>query len=333
MLRTDLRKYIVPTIPTGVFLLLVTVLVWFSDIYISHSNIISGSIESISAEANTLFLVQPLISKAISLLLTVLNAFLISQLNDRFAILRTRSFMPVLTFAILMAVWHETHYQAMTNVSLTLFLLSMFSLFRVFRNRNAAEPVFLTSFLIATSSLIYEVMILYIPLIWIGLSYLYSFSFRNFLASIIGVLTPWIIFVSIKLVQHGDFVWLYNLQNSFYITSSVLDHPLNKLIYIGAMVILCLISLFNISANIHQDSMQSRALISFNSWILVASAAFTLIFSNMFVVFLPVLALSLSIMISQPLTINKSRIHGIIFAGFVLINILFVVSNIILLPG
>lgn len=241
--------------------------------------------------------------------------------------------MPVLIFAILMAVWHETHYQAMTNVSLTLFLLSLFSLFRVFRNRNAAEPVFLASLLIATSSLIYEVMILYIPLIWVGLSYLYSFSFRNFLASVIGVMVPWIIFIFAKFAQHGDFVWLYNLQNSFYITTSVIDHPINELIYIGAMTILSIIAMFNISANIHQDSMQSRALISFNSWILVASAVFAVIFSNMFVVFLPVLALSISIMISQPLTINKSRIHGIIFVCFILINLLFVVSNIIRIPG
>ena len=316
----------------GVFLLLLTTIIWFSDFFIKEQITISGSVESISAELNNLFKNTPFYNKFLSFILAGVNAFLIGQLNNRFTILRNRSFLPILLYAIAIACWPDTHSQVMTHITLSLFILSLFSLFRIYRNRNASEPVFLSSLLIATASLIYEPMILYIPLIWVGLSILYSFTFRHFLATILGVLAPWVLFFVIKYLQYEDFDWIYHLQYTFYVGFDILLRPLHELIYIVILMLLNVIVLINISMNIHQDSMQSRALISLNTWILITSTLFSFVFRNTYVVFLPIIAMTMAIMISHPLTINKTKMHKIIFISYITINLGYLLANLILLP-
>jgi hypothetical protein len=331
-MKIELRNYIVPTIPMAVLLMLTVALVWFSDLFIQNSIRLDLNDKTVISEINSYFSTNILFSNIVSLLITAFNAFIIAQLNNKYTIIRTRSFLPVLFFLLLMATWHETHTIVVSHLALSLILLSFFAIFNVYRNRNASEQAFLSSFLIALASIFIEPLLLYIPLIWIGLVLFYSLSIRNFLATIVGVLTPWILYGAVKFYYQPDLSWLMSMGESFQLGIPILGRPLNEMIYIAIIFVLSIIGLVGVSANINQDSMQTRGLINFNTWFLVLSFIYSMIFVRQFFVFLPFIGVGIAIILAHPLTLKKSNFFTYLFLIFVLVNLLFVVSNLILNP-
>lgn len=331
-IKIDIRKYIVPTIPQAILMSLGIIIMWFSDIHMQTWGISTTHTNTISSTAVGLINSIPLLSKALSLLLTVLNVFFISQLNNRYSIIRTRSFLPVLFFSMLIASWHNTHSIALAHLALSLFLIALYVFYGIYRNRNASEQAYTSSMLVALASLIYGPIILFIPVFWIGLSLLYSFSVRTFLATLLGTLTPWALFLAINYYTEPDLNWLYPIGESFQLGVEVLSRPINELIYLALLIIIAIIGLVGITSNINQDSMQTRALLNFNTILLFFSFAFTLLFTQMYFVFLPFVAMSYAILLSHPITIGKTEFYKIIFIVFIVINIAYIISNIILHP-
>lgn len=331
-IKIDLRNYIVPTIPQAILLLFVVVLIWFTNIFMNTWGVRETNSVTIASTAVNFIESSTLLSKTLSLLLTALNAFFISQLNNRYSIIRTRSFLPVLFFSMLIASWHNTHSTAFAHLALSLFLVAIYVFYGIYRNRNAAEQAYTSSILVAVASLIYAPIILFIPVFWIGLSFFYSFSVRTFLATILGILTPWVLFLAIKYYIEPDLNWLYTIGESFQLGFNVLTRPFNELIYLACLTVIAIIGLVGVTSNINQDSMQARALLNFNTLLLFFSFAFTLIFPQMFFVFLPFVAMSYAILLSHPITIGKTEFYKIIFIVFIVLNIAYVVSNIIMHP-
>ena len=316
----------------SVLLMLMVALVWFSDLFIQNTVLLNLQDKTLVSGVNGFFSKNLLLSNIVSLLITALNAFLIGQLNNKYTIIRTRSFLPVLFFVLLMASWHETHTIVVSHIALTLVLLSFFVIFSVYRNRAASEQAFLSSFLIALASIFIEPIILFIPLIWVGLLLFHSMSFRIFLATIFGLLTPWILYLSIRLYLQPDLDWILNIRDSFQLGLPVLGRPLNEIIYMAVLFVLSVIGLVGLSSNLNQDSMQTRSLINFNTWLLALSFVFSMLFVRQFFVFLPFIGVGLSILLAHPLTLKKANFYTIIFVIFIFVNILFVISNLILIP-
>ncbi len=330
--KIELRNYIVPSIPMAIMLMLSVVVVWFSDLFIQNTIRVELQDQSELADLQAFFAANLLLSNIISLLTTALNAFIIGQLNNKYTIIRTRSFLPVLFFVLLIASWHDTHIIVISHLALTFILLAFFAIFDVYRNRNASEQSFLSSLLIATASIFIEPLVLYIPLIWIGLILFYSLSFRNLLASILGMLTPWVLFVAVKFYYQPDLEWIHTIGDSFEFGVPVLGRHLNELIYMAILFILSIIGFVGLSSNLNQDSMQTRGLIHFNSLFLILSFIYSMIFVRQFYVFMPFMGAGLAILLAHPLTLRKSNFFSYIFVVFILVNIIFVVSNLIFLP-
>ncbi len=316
----------------AVLLMLTVALVWFSDLFIQNSIRLDINDKTVVSEINGYFSDNLLLSNIVSILITALNAFIIGQLNNKYTIIRTRSFLPVLFFLLLMASWHETHTIVVSHLALSLILLAFFAIFKVYRNRNASEQAFLSSFLIALASIFIEPLLLYIPLIWIGLVLFHSMSLRNFLATIVGVLTPWILYGAVRFYYQPDLSWVMSIGESFQLGTPLLGRPLNEMIYIAIIFVLSIIGLVGLSANLNQDSMQTRGLINFNTWFLVLSFIYSMIFIRQFFVFLPFIGVGIAILLAHPLTLKKSNFFTYLFLIFIVVNILFVVSNLILYP-
>jgi hypothetical protein len=157
-------------------------------------------------------------------------------------------------------------------------------------------------------------------------------SIRNFLATILGVLTPWILYGAVRFYYQPDLSWIMSMGESFQLGIPILGRPLNEMIYIAIIFVLSIIGLVGVSANINQDSMQTRGLINFNTWFLVLSFIYSMIFVRQFFVFLPFIGVGIAIILAHPLTLKKSNFFSYLFLTFILVNILFVVSNLILYP-
>ncbi|MDD4991202.1 MAG: hypothetical protein PHR83_03110 [Paludibacter sp.] len=328
-MKVTLKNIIVPSIPLSVLLILSCVGLWVASDF-GAQLAAAHSTQSTVVDSMLSFLsLSALLSSLISLGLTMLNVFLLSQVNNRFTIIRSRTFLPTIIFLILMSSLSETHLSNGSNLALTIVLLSLFYFFRMARDRNASEQAFMGSFLISLGSIIINPLIFIIPVCWIGFMMFQSFSLRTFLASIFGAVAPWIIFTA------GEAILLGKIDiGNIFILNPVLEFnpaiiPLQGAIYFGtllAIFIVCTIGMFSLS---NSDAIHTRNKLNFMLLLIISLIILTVIFRSQFSSFLPIIVLIFSLLVSHPLTLKQNNFYGIIFLIFCAINIAYIISKFI----
>jgi hypothetical protein len=326
-MKQFLKTLINPNIPLTILLIIVPLLVWiagFSTVPAGTGNYWLAGIFSHFSPLSV-----SLTANILSMAITLFNVFLLAQINNKFTVIRTRTFLPMLIFLVLISGWNRTHTQVTAHITLTLFILALFVFFSMYRNWRASEPAFLGSFLISLASLLTTPVILLIPVCWLGFMRSYSFSLRTFLASVFGALAPWILYIAVRYYIQPDMLWLTPLADSFLISWSVLMLPVNELVYMALMTIFILIGLTGLYYNLHSDSIQTRVKLNYLMFILVFSFVFSMIFSRYFEIFMPVVAFSYSLLLAHSFTLRANKFYGVLFVLFLIFNIVFAISEIL----
>ena len=282
---------------------------------------------SLVKSLQSIFSPDSLLSNLICFAITLLNAFLVAQINNRFTIIRTRTFLPIIIFLLLICTWNQTHMMIGSYFGLTLFILSLFYFFTMSRDRKASEQAFMGSFLISVSSILINPLIFIIPVCWIGFTMFQSLSLRTFLASIFGTITPWILYSSIQYLVHPDFDFstLINIYYSIDLSLSTFSPP--EIIYTLSMGIILIIGIIGMYSISNSDAIKTRNKLNFLLFLFVSLIILSFVFRNQIKSFLPIIALVYAILISHPLTLKQNNFYGILFIVFCLINIAFVISK------
>jgi hypothetical protein len=282
---------------------------------------------SIVKSMQSIFSPDSLLSNLICFAITLLNAFLVAQINNRFTIIRTRTFLPILIFLLLICTWNQTHMMIGSYFGLTLFIFSLFYFFTMSRDRKASEQAFMGSFLISVSSILINPLIFIIPVCWIGFMMFQSLSLKTFLASIFGTITPWILYASVMYLIHPDFDFstLINIYYSINLSLSTFSHA--EIIYTVTMGIILIISLIGMYSISNSDAIKTRNKLNFLLFLFVSLIILSFVFRNQIKSFLPIIALVYALLISHPLTLKQNNFYGILFIIFFLINIAFVISK------
>jgi len=326
-MKVSLKNIIVPSIPLAVFSVGGCVVLWMSA-YFGARFATPPSENTIIAETLQLFLLpNTLLSNIISAGFTLLNAYLLAHLNNRFTIIRTRSFLPTFIFLLLMSTWNETHLVNGSHLALTLFIFSLFFFLNMYRDTKAVEQAFMGSFLLSTGSLIITHLILLIPVFWLGFIMIQSFSPRTLLASLFGALIPWTIYLSgvFYFQPDADLLQLFITKFSFVVSLPVLTLP--NIIYIAALILILLISLVSMYSNFHNETIQTRTKLNYILLTLIAVSIITVFQIKQFPVFLPIIAFGYSLLVSHAFTLRQNNLYGILFYVLCLLNIAFVISK------
>lgn len=328
-MRVTLKKIITPSLSLSTLLIVASIALWLVvfSITVVDSPVALGSPLSKAVEN---ILPAGLLTSITSLLLTLLNAFLIAQLNNRFTIIRNRTFIPVFVFLMLMSVAGQTHQLPGAHFALTLLLIALFVFFNMFRDKQASEQAFLGSLLIATGSLFIEPILLFLAVCWIGMIRFGSFSLRTFLASVFGGLVPWIFYFVIRYYFEPDLLWINTLFTGFETGFTLFERPVNELIYLACMTLIIITGLVGLYSNLHGDSIQSRAKLNFLTIILIFSFVFSIVFVNCYAIFIPFTLMAYAVLIAHPLTLKPNGFYAILFIVLVIINLAYLASNLIL---
>jgi len=326
-MRVSLKNLIIPSIPLAVFLVGSCFVIWMSSFVGERNTTFSTQNTSIAESLQSVFLPNTLLSNIVCFTLTLLNAFLVAQINNRFTIIRTRTFLPILIFLLLLGTWNQTHAMIGSHLVLTLFILALFYFFNMSRDRKASEEAFMGSFLISLSSLLINPMIFIIPLCWIGFVMFQSFSLRTFLASLFGMIAPWILYLSVAFMLQPDFN-IYHLFNlNFNSELSISNFSLPEIIYAISISLIMIISIVEMYSITNSDAINTRNKLDFLLFLLVSLVILSFIFRNQFISFLPIIALVYSLLISHPMTLKQNNFNGILFLIFCMINIAFIISK------
>jgi len=326
-MRVQLKNLIIPSIPLAVLLVGSCVVVWMTAYVGARYSTISTEHTSISEGLEMILSPNSLVSNLVCLAFALLNAFLLAQINNRFTIIRTRTFLPILIFLLLLGTWNQMHMLIAAHISLSLFLFALFYFFNMVRDRKASEEAFMGTFLISLSSMLINPLIFIIPVCWIGFMIFQSFSMRTFLASVFGMLAPWLLYLSVvyMLQPELDFSKVFSLNANSDLSISAFS--IAEICYAASIFIIGILSVIGMYTITGGDAINTRNKLNFLVFLLFSTLILSFIFRNQFISFLPLIALVYSMLMSHPLSLKQNNFYGILFIIFCLLNISFVISK------
>lgn len=150
----------------------------------------------------TIFLQFPLVSVLASTFSVFVIGYLISELNVRYGVIRTRTTIPFYLPLIFFSV-HPFFLKMTPDFVSAIFILgALFPLLASYQNSRPGRLAFQFTVFIAIAGVFQVHALLLLPLFWIGLAIMGATSFRTFMASLSGiVLVFWIVF---SLYVFGD---------------------------------------------------------------------------------------------------------------------------------
>lgn len=305
------QKFIKPGLPLIIVTVLFFLLSWSYNIFFRFEQ---------SSILNTLII----------LACTILNGFLIAFINKKFAIIRTRTFLPVLIYFLLVTVWKRSFLDIYPHISLSIFLLCLIILMGMYKNRNAVVPALWLNLLISVISIVNPIYLLLIPTIYIGIIHLQSMSLKVFLSSVMGLLIPWIYYLSYRFYMGNEISNISLLINEFHPSIWIYEMLPLEMIYTGLASLIFILAMFGIYSNLFNDSLQTRIYINLYVFIFVYLFLLSFLFPSTLISILPIFVFLTSILLSHPFTLKHTKFTNYLFLLFCGMNILYMIYDILI---
>lgn len=312
----DNKNFITPSIPMAILLIVSYLAMWTGNFMIkgyTGTGLMAELLQGWFAIAGFFIL----------MLIHAVNLLLIAQINNRFAIVRVRTFIPIFIFALLMVVWYNEQTNIISFIALFVWFICIILIMSNYKNIKGMESAFLLFILLFCISLLNPVYLLLIPVFWIAQIIIKGMSLRVFLATLAGLILPLLLYISYLFITEKNDFLIPDLKLAMSPGISLDFGNIVALVYAGLLltiVILCLIGLFS---NIYSDTVQNRKNTYLLLFFISVLSLIILFFPLASGAFLPMLAACIAFVIAHPVTLKKSDFYKSIFYILILINLTF----------
>jgi len=124
-------------------------------------------------------------------LLCALAVYLMAELNNRFALLRISSRMLSSSLVMICAAASMLHHLSPSHLMLICAVASYFPMFASYQRPYATTYIFLEFLFVGLASYLFPQVLYLIPFYWIVQAMLRAITFRSWVASILGIITPY----------------------------------------------------------------------------------------------------------------------------------------------
>lgn len=229
----------------------------------------------------------------VGLALTLGLAVFIGTLNRTFNLLRSMTWLHGAFFLMLTLATPSLMLNFYPGLLLAAtVMLGCFLMFVSYNDRMAQRQVFLTFLLLSAGAALDYSFVVYMPVFWLATAQMRIFSMRSFVASLMGIATPWIILLGFRIVDISDLQVPH-----FYASNTLLGaRSITWMIGVGVFSAFLGVSAWIQSAiKILSYNAQSRAMLS----VITVVLFFTLVFGaadyRHLAVFLPLLNCSVAL--------------------------------------
>ena len=135
----------------------------------------------------------PLLATVVAFVIMILNGLLLNHIFTSNKLVQKTTYMPAFMYYLL----SSSNYQFMTMSSLLLMnsclILALWFFFRIYSKKESVEDIFTVSLFVSISSMFYAPAMLFLLWIWIGFFVYKAYSLRQWLVSIFGFISPFVI--------------------------------------------------------------------------------------------------------------------------------------------
>ena len=331
MQKKFVDHFILPSLPLIIVLFFCYLILWAVPFGMGKT-IVAEQQLSLVATAIQSFLPQNIFFLTLLCFsVSILNAFLLFVLNNKFTLIRTRSFLPVFIFLISIGVHSYSHTLLYSHLALTLFILSLFPFFMMYRDRKSVEHAYLGGFLLSCASLLVSHYLFLIFACWAAFFDSKSMSVRTILASIFGILTPYIFYLS-GLYLLNIHIDIHSILPQFMSEINLIsnDFTIHYFIYLAIIFLTSILCTTNTYLDFIKDSIQTRKNLNFILVILLFSITVRILYSESFASFMPLTVMSCTVFFSHAFTLKQTGFCQVLFILLLAVNILFALTSLFL---
>ena len=246
------------------------------------------------------------------------SVFAMAHLNNINLLIRIYSRSVSAAFLLLscIAVWlFPSVHGAVVQLGAVLVLQLLFA---CYQDKESRGKTFYTFLIISALSLLEPHFLLYIPLIWLLMTItVYSMSFRNFMASIIGILTPYWFYMGWQMIQNPmDPELALSFTSRFAEIQWAIDYNtliMPQLVYFALLVVLFLTGAIHFWLNSYMDKIRVREI--YTSLIILTTYTIMLLVvqPQMYNVLIYVVTIAVSPIIAHFISLTRTRMTNIFF--------------------
>ena len=235
------------------------------------------------------------------------QCILMNKMMVKEKIISTNSFFPAFFYFLLISISPQIIHINPTIISMVFLILALTKILSSYLDKNAYSKVFESAFLISLSGLIHTPFIVFIPIVWIGMSIFSQVEWRHWVLSIIGIICPWYIVFSIATfysIEHSSFSssLLFLFEEGPKYSPNLID-----LICLTIFGLICFIALVELMMRLKQKNIKARKSYILLLWIIPFSVIYFLVSNDFFYMKLTISAIPLSAAISNYFYHHKNK--------------------------
>ena len=184
-----------------------------------------------------------LVSRITALGFLIVTALMLARINTKFLLIPSRTYLPSAIFLIIASAYPHMQYFHPVIPSLLILLLAVNRMLDAYKKPGLSYNFFDAAILVSLSSLFYAKMIVFILMVWLGLIYLRQFNWREWAMSLIGMLLPYLFYISWEYLYGRDPVGVFELLRENFAghsSTKYLEYP--YYLFIGCLILLILVA-------------------------------------------------------------------------------------------
>jgi len=226
---------------------------------------------------NQLSVVSPLLSGYMAFALAIVVIAMMQSLNNRYIFIPQRSTIPALLFVLIGFSFVSLQHLTPALAALPFIVLSLNSVFASYRKDYAEGDYFLAGFYVALASIIYLPALVLVLMLFVAILIMRSFSWREWVAMLVGVVLPYVFLVSYYLFFDADALVALQQFDSSKVIASIPKH-MNSFFGYGFLAVLTIAfayaSFFMLSWSGTQKVRTNKIFLVFYSIVAIALLAY-----------------------------------------------------------
>lgn len=307
-----------------IIIFILSVLLWLSS-FINPVPMIYGTVTTPLYNIIFEYLAGvPVLQVVIAYIILLFNAALLNNIYTEKGLLPKNNYLIALVYIILMSYTDSLQNLNPVLISNVLIILSLYMIIKTYDAEDSYQQILNASILISVSSFIYVPSVLIFFIIWISFALYRTYSWREWIISIIGFSIPYIFIVSYLFLTERLSIKFTEYKLYFKSFSVFQNFPKEEVYYYifwAFIALILIISFYKFIISLNEKVVSIRKHSMVLIWLLLFSIIISTTSNYNFIINGSVIFLPLSIIIAQYFSTNKKMLLKEIFFTILIVLI------------